>query len=410
MAAFVARMWDDAGMRVSIVTREYPPTIYGGAGVHVAQLVPRLAKLAQVDVQCMGAPREGATAHAEDFPAGANPTLRVFGADLSIVAAMPSVDVVHSHTWYANLAGHLAGIYQSVPHVVTAHSLEPLRPWKREQLGGGYELSSWAERTAYEAASAVIGVSSAMAADIARVYPDVDPAALHVVRNGIDTAEFYHDEGTDFPARIGLDIDRPSVVFVGRITRQKGLVHLLAAARQFAPGTQVVLLASSPDTPEIAAAFQAGYEALAAERGADVLWVQEMAPRAGVREVLSHATVFACPSIYEPLGIVNLEAMACQTAVVASAVGGIPEVVDDGTTGLLVAYDPDRGDDPAYAADFETRFAQAVNALVADPGRATAMGEAGRQRCIDQFSWEAIAAQTVAVYQAAIARHAAMHS
>jgi len=393
-------------MRVSIVTREYPPSIYGGAGVHVAQLVPRLARLADVDVQCMGAPREGATAHAEDFPPDANATLRVFGADLSIVASMPEVDVVHSHTWYANLAGHLAGVYQSIPHVVTAHSLEPLRPWKRDQLGGGYELSGWAERTAYEGASAVIGVSSAMAADIARVYPGVDPAVIHVVRNGIDTTEFFPDEATDFPAQLGLDLDRPSVVFVGRITAQKGLVHLLAAARSFTPGTQVVLLASSPDTPEIAARFQAGYEALAAERGADVIWVQDMAPRASVRQVLSHATVFACPSIYEPLGIVNLEAMACETAVVASAVGGIPEVVQDGTTGLLVDYDPARADDPAYVGDFEARFAARVNELVADPARAHAMGVAGRRRCLDEFSWEAIAAQTVDVYQAAQRRYA----
>ncbi|MCL2316633.1 MAG: glycogen synthase [Actinomycetia bacterium] len=390
-------------MRVSILTREYPPTIYGGAGVHVAQLVPRLADLVEVDVQCMGAPRDGATAHAEDFPPGANATLRVFGADLSMVAALPPVDVVHSHTWYANLAGHLAGVYQSIPHVVTAHSLEPLRPWKREQLGGGYELSGWAERTAYEGAAAVIGVSTAMAADIARCYPDVDPAKIHVVRNGIDTTEFYADQGTDFPAQIGMDVDRPSVVFVGRITRQKGLVHLLSAARSFSPGTQILLLASSPDTPEMAAAFQAGYEGLAAERGKDVIWVQDMAPRAGVREVLSHATVFACPSIYEPLGIVNLEAMACQTAVVASAVGGIPEVVADGKTGLLVAYDPAQEADPMYVADFEARLADTINQLIEDPDRAERMGVAGRQRCIDEFSWEAIASQTVDVYKAAVA-------
>ena len=389
-------------MRVSVVTREYPPTIYGGAGVHVAQLVPRLAELVDVDVQCMGEPRAGATAHAEDFPPGANASLRVFGADLDIVAAMPPVDIVHSHTWYANLAGHLAGIYQSIPHVVTAHSLEPLRPWKRAQLGGGYELSSWAERTAYEGAAAIIAVSTAMAADIRRVYPELDPSKIHVVRNGIDTAEFYPDDSTDFPAAIGFDVTRPSVVFVGRITRQKGLIHLLRAARQFTPGTQVVLLASSPDTPEIAAQFQQEYEALVAERGADVLWVKEMAPRKGLRQVLSHATVFTCPSIYEPLGIVNLEAMACQTAVVASAVGGIPEVVADGQTGSLVAYDPVQGDDPAYQADFEGRFAAAVNALLADPARTHRYGVAGRQRCLDEFSWDAIARQTVDVYQAAL--------
>jgi len=390
-------------VRVSIITREYPPQIYGGAGVHVAQLVPRLSRLADVDVQCMGAPRDGATAHAEDYPPGANAALRVFGADLSIVAAMPPVDVVHSHTWYANLAGHLAGIYQGVPHVVTAHSLEPLRPWKRAQLGGGYELSSWAERTSYEGAAAIIAVSSAMADDVRAVYPGVAPERVHVVHNGIDTDEFYPDAATDFPAAIGFDVTRPSVVFVGRITRQKGLVHLLRAARHFAPGTQVVLLASSPDTPEIAAAFKNDFDALTAERGDDVIWVQKMAPRAGLRQVLSHATVFACPSIYEPLGIVNLEAMACQTAVVATAVGGIPEVVDDGVTGSLVAYDPALGDDPAYQHDFEARFAASVNDLLADDARVARYGLAARQRCLDHFSWDSIARQTVDVYEAAIA-------
>ena len=395
-------------MRVSLVTREYPPAIYGGAGVHVAQLVPRLAKLVDVDVQCMGEPRDGATAHAENYPPGANASLRVFGADLSIVAAMPHVDVVHSHTWYANLAGHLAGVYQGIPHVVTAHSLEPLRPWKRAQLGGGYELSSWAERTACENASAIIGVSTAMANDIARVYPAVDPAKIHVVHNGIDPLEFFRDDATDFTSAIGFDIARPSVVFVGRITRQKGLVHLLRAARQLTPGTQIVLLASSPDTPEIAAEFKRDYDALVAERGRDVIWVKDMAPRAGLRQVLSHATVFACPSIYEPLGIVNLEAMACQTAVVASAVGGIPEVVDDGVTGTLVAYDTAEGDDPAYQHDFEARFAAAINALLANPSLAHQFGAAGRQRCINQFSWDAIARQTVDVYNDAIRRFTAV--
>lgn len=387
-------------MRVSILTREYPPAVYGGAGVHVAQLVPRLAKLVDVDVQCMGEPRDGATAHAETYPPGANTSLRVFGADLSMVAGMPERDVVHSHTWYANLAGLLGGVYQQVPHVITAHSLEPLRPWKRDQLGGGYELSSWAEKTAYESASAIIGVSTAMAADVARCYPNVDPARIHVVGNGVDTSEFYPDAGTDYLAEIGMDPDRPSVVFVGRITKQKGLVHLVRAARKFDPETQIVLLASSPDTPEIAAAFAKSYAELTSER--DVIWVQEMAPRSGVRQVLSHATVFACPSIYEPLGIVNLEAMACETAVVASRVGGIPEVVDEYTTGYLVDYDPAHADDPTYISGFESAFADKVNELIANPQRASQFGKAGRQRCIDHFSWEAIAEQTVEVYQQAI--------
>jgi len=391
-------------MRVCVVTREYPPFIYGGAGVHVAQLVPRLAELVFVDVQCLGAPRPGASAHAEDYPADANAALRVFGADLGIVADMPQVDVVHSHTWYANLAGHLAGVYQHIPHVITAHSLEPLRPWKREQLGGGYELSAWAERTAYEAASGIIAVSSAMADDILSVYPGLEPDKVHVVHNGIDTTEFFADDATDFTQSIGMDGTRPSVVFVGRITKQKGLIHLMRAARQLPADTQLVLLASSPDTPEIAAAFQREYDALTAQRGRDLIWVQQMAPRAGLRQVLSQATVFACPSIYEPLGIVNLEAMACQTAVVASAVGGIPEVVQDGITGSLVAYDPAQEDDPAYQTGFETRFAEAVNTLLADPAAARRLGTAGRQRCVDHFSWDTIAQRTVDVYQSSLDR------
>ncbi|MFZ2625765.1 MAG: glycogen synthase [Propionibacterium sp.] len=393
-------------MHVSILTREYPPSVYGGAGVHVAQLVPRLREHVDVDVQCMGSPRDGATAHAEDFPPGANAALRVLGTDLSMVAALPDeLDLVHSHTWYANMAGHLAGLFRSVPHVVTAHSLEPLRPWKREQLGGGYELSSWAEHTAYQGASGIIGVSSAMAADILRCYPDLDPEKVHVVRNGIDTEEFYPDRSRDYLDKIGLDPDRPSVCFVGRITRQKGLVHLVRAAREFDKGTQILLLASSPDTPEIAEEFSESLEALRRERGSDVIWVEEMAPREAVRQVYTHATVFACPSIYEPLGIVNLEAMACESAVVASAVGGIPEVVDEGVTGLLVDYDPRRADEPAYVADFEHRFAEKVNTLTRDSARAADFGRAGRRRCIEHFSWEAIASQTVAVYRAAQQYH-----
>jgi starch synthase len=391
-------------MRISLLTREYPPSIYGGAGVHVAQLVPQLRKLIDVDVQCMGEPREGATAHAEDFPPGANAALRVFGADLSMVAAIPEVDLVHSHTWYACLGAHLAGLYQDIPSVVTAHSLEPDRPWKAEQLGGGYRLSSWAEQTAYEGASAVIAVSEAMRPAVLNAYPALDPAKIHVVKNGIDTDEFLPTTDYDVLTDLGVDLDRPIVSFVGRITRQKGLVHLVRAAEQFDPDTQLVLLAGAPDTPEIAAEFDAAFSHLKKARGG-VTWVQEMLPRESVRQVLSHSTVFACPSIYEPLGIVNLEAMACETAVVASAVGGIPEVVVDGTTGLLVPYDPQRADDPQFIGDFETTFAEQVNALTRDPQRATTFGKAGRQRCIDEFSWARIAQQTVDVYRAAIERH-----
>lgn len=398
-------MCDDLVMRVSILTREYPPYIYGGAGVHVGQLVPKLNQLIDVDVQCMGEDRPGATAHKEDFPPGANSSLRVFGADLSMVAALPDIDLVHSHTWYANLAGHLGGLYKSVPHVVTAHSLEPLRPWKRDQLAGGYELSSWAERISYEGASAVIGVSKAMRQDILDSYPQLDPEKVHVVLNGIDTEEFYPETAHDYCDQIGMDIDRPSVAFVGRITKQKGLVHLVRAARQIADGTQIVLLASSPDTPEIAQEFSDSLDELRKVKGDDVIWVKDMAPREGVRQVISHATVFGCPSIYEPLGIVNLEAMAAETAVVASAVGGIPEVVVDGETGLLVPYDPKQADNPAYVENFESDFAQKVNQLVTDEATATKFGKAGRQRCIDEFSWMKIAEQTVEVYKKAIERY-----
>ena len=394
----------DDGLSISLLTREYPPSIYGGAGVHVAQLVPQLRKLIEVDVQCMGEPREGATAHAETYPPGANAALRVFGADLAMAAAVPQVDLVHSHTWYANLAGHLAGLFHGIPHVVSAHSLEPHRPWKAEQLGGGYQLSSWAERTAFEGADAVIAVSEGMRTGVLESYTDLDPAKVHVVKNGIDTDEFAPDSGTDIVTGLGVDLDQPSVVFVGRITRQKGLVHLVRAAEQLEAGTQLVLLAGAPDTPEIAAEFNDAFAHLQATRG-NVTWVQEMLPRAAVRQVLSHATVFACPSVYEPLGIVNLEAMACETAVVASAVGGIPEVVVDGETGYLVPYDPARADDPAFVASFESSLAERINALTADPERAAAFGRAGRQRCIDEFSWAKIAGQTVEVYREAIRVH-----
>jgi starch synthase len=390
----------DDRLSISLLTREYPPSIYGGAGVHVAQLVPQLRKLIDVDVQCMGEPREGATAHAESYPPGANAALRVFGADLSMVAAVPEVDLVHSHTWYANLAGHLAGLFHDIPHVVSAHSLEPHRPWKAEQLAGGYQLSSWAERTAFEAADAVIAVSNGMRTDTLDSYRDLDPAKVHVVRNGIDTDEFAPDRGTDVVTGLGIDLDRPTVVFVGRITRQKGLIHLVRAAEQLDPETQLVLLAGAPDTPEIAAQIGEAFAHVQASRG-NVIWIEEMLPRASVRQVLSHATVFACPSVYEPLGIVNLEAMACETAVVASDVGGIPEVVVDGQTGYLVPYDPSAADDPAAVAAFESALAERINSLTADPDRAAAFGRAGRQRCIDEFSWAKIAAETVEVYRQA---------
>src|SRR5690606_22557352 len=298
--------------------------------------------------------------------------------------------VLHSHTWYANLAGHLGGLFLDTAHVVTAHSLEPHRPWKAEQLGGGYALSSWAERTAYEGADAVIAVSDGMREGVLSSYTALDPAKVHVVRNGIDTDEFRPDPSTSALERIGVDPDQPSVVFVGRITRQKGLIQLVRAAARIDDRAQIVLLAGAPDTPEIAAEFEQAFATLQASRGG-VVWVPQMLPRDEVRQILTHATVFACPSVYEPLGIVNLEAMACETAVVASAVGGIPEVVVDGETGLLVPYDPTRADDPSFVADFEANFAERINELLADPARARRFGVAGRQRCKAEFSWASVA-------------------
>lgn len=392
-------------LRVSILTREYPPYIYGGAGVHVGQLVPQLRKFTEsVDVQCMGEPRDGATAHPEDFPPGANPAIRILGTDMAMANAIPEVDVVHSHTWYANFAGLIASKYQDIPHVVTSHSLEPHRPWKAEQLGGGYRISSWAEKTAFLDADAVISVSTGMRADVLASYTELDPAKVHVVRNGIDPNEFAPDPATDVVTGLGVDLDKPLVVFVGRITRQKGLVHLVRAAEQFDPDTQLLLLAGAPDTPEIAAEFEEAFGKLKAGRGG-VTWVQEMLPREQVAQVLTHATVFACPSVYEPLGIVNLEAMSCETAVVASRVGGIPDVVVDGETGYLVPYDPAQGQDPAYVAQFEADFADRVNAVTRDPAKAKQFGLAGRERCIAEFSWEKIAQETVAVYEEAIRIH-----
>jgi alpha-maltose-1-phosphate synthase len=383
-------------MRVAMMTREYPPEVYGGAGVHVTELVAQLRNLCQVDVHCQGAPRPDAYAYQPDTQLrGANPALSTLSTDLVMASAAAEADVVHSHTWYAGMAGHLASLLHGVPHVLTAHSLEPLRPWKAEQLGGGYRVSSWVEHTAVNAADAVIAVSSGMREDVLRVYPAVDPNRVHVVRNGIDTDVWYPAEpqpGASVLDHLGVDTSRPIVAFVGRITRQKGVAHLLAAAHGFAPDVQLVLCAGAPDTPEIAAEVSAGVAELSAARSG-VFWVKDMLPGSGIREILSAATVFVCPSIYEPLGIVNLEAMACGTAVVASDVGGIPEVVNDGLTGSLVHYDADD------AAGYEARLAQAVNAVVADPERATRYGRAGRERCIAEFSWAQIAQQTLEIYQ-----------
>ena len=373
-------------LRVALLTREYPPEVYGGAGVHVSYLARELAHLVDLTVHCQGADRSGAVAHRPwDRLDGANQALRTISTDLSMTSAVTSADLVHSHTWYANLAGHLAALLYGVPHVVTMHSLEPLRPWKAEQLGGGYALSCWCERVAAESAAAVVAVSEGMRADVLAAYPDICPDRVRVIRNGIDTSEYAPDPATDVLARYGVDPDRPSVVFVGRITRQKGLPVLLRAAQRLAPAAQLVLCAGQPDTAELAAEVTGLVAGLQAERSG-VVWLPEMLPKREVIQLLTHATVFACPSSYEPLGIVNLEAMACGTAVVASHVGGIPEVVSDGETGLLVPPD-----DPGALAG-------ALNSLLGDPDRAGAMGRLGRERAVMHFGWPAIAAQTAALY------------
>ncbi|WP_199545987.1 glycogen synthase [Streptomyces sp. N35] len=383
-------------MKVGLLSREYPPDVYGGAGVHVEFLARELRALADVRVHCWGEGREpGVTRHAA-WPelTDANDALRTFSVDLSMAAAVADRDLVHSHTWYANLAGHLAKLLYGIPHVMTSHSLEPLRPWKAEQLGGGYALSCWAERTAIETADAVIAVSHGMRTDILESYPAIDPDRVHVVHNGIDTALYRPAPSPDALLRHGIDPARPYVLFVGRITRQKGVPHLLRAARQLDPDIQLVLCAGAPDTPEIDREFRALFEELRGTRSG-VHWIPEMLPRPEVIHLLTHAAVFACPSVYEPLGIVNLEAMACATPVVASKVGGIPEVVTE-DTGLLVPYDE------KDTAGFEYALGFALNGLVRDTGLAARMGAAGRQRAVGEFGWDAVARRTAELYEAVL--------
>jgi alpha-maltose-1-phosphate synthase len=380
-------------VRAAILTREFPPDVYGGAGVHVDFLVRELRRIVEVDVHCMGEPRGGATAHAETDArlTGASSALSVLSADLSMAAAVDTADVLHAHTWYTSLAGHLGKLLHDVPLVVTAHSLEPHRPWKAEQLGGGYRVSSWAERTAYESADAVIAVSHQMRHDVLEAYPAVSPGRVHVVHNGIDTDFYRADPGTDVLERLGVDLSRPYVAFVGRITRQKGVPHLLRAGLLLDPAVQLVLLAGAADTPALAAETDRAIDELRASRDG-VFVVSHMLPRDEVRQVLSHATVFACPSVYEPLGIVNLEAMACETAVVASRVGGIPEVVEEGRTGVLVDYDP------ADPHGFERDLARALDEVALDEARAWQLGRAGRARAVAEFGWDAVARRTVGIY------------
>jgi alpha-maltose-1-phosphate synthase len=380
-------------MQVGILTREYPPEVYGGAGVHVEFLVHELRKLIDVNVLCFGAPRDEPKVYAFTSPEGlrgANAAVQTLGIDLEMAEAAAGLDLVHSHTWYANIGGVLAGMLHGIPHVISSHSLEPARPWKAEQLGGGYRVSSWAEEQAFATADAIIAVSAGAEADIRLAYPFVDPSRIHVIYNGIDTSLYQPTAGPDVLAKYGIDPSRPSAIFVGRITRQKGLRHLLAAASQFDPSVQLVLCAGAPDTPEITVETETLVAGLQATR-TGVVWIREMLPRPEVVALLTESTVFVCPSIYEPLGIVNLEAMACETAVVASAVGGIPEVVTEGT-GLLVPYDE------ADPEAFEAGIADAVNEVTGNPDRARQMGQAGRERAVQEFGWAAIAARTVDLY------------
>ncbi|HEX7538255.1 MAG TPA: glycogen synthase, partial [Dermatophilaceae bacterium] len=382
-------------MRIDILSKEYPPLVYGGAGVHVAELVRALRERGDIDarVRCFGGPRDeaGTTGYADPPQLStANPAIATLGVDLAMVDDCVGADLVHSHTWYANMAGHLASLLAGVPHVVSAHSLEPMRPWKAEQLGGGYAVSSWAERTAYEGAAAVIAVSEGMRQDVLSSYPGIDPARVHVVHNGIDSQLWQRDssaQALEVLHRHGVDPGRPSVVFVGRITRQKGLPYLLRAAAELPPEVQLVLCAGAPDTAGLMAEVEALTAGLRQTREG-VVWITEMLPRAEVVALLSAATVFACPSVYEPLGIVNLEAMACELAVVATATGGIPEVVVDGETGWLVPIEPvaDGSGVPVDPDRFVADLARALNQAVSDPQRARRFGQAGRRRAVESFS------------------------
>jgi len=397
-------------VKVALFTREYPPEVYGGAGVHVEYLSRELARRIDVEVRCFGEPRpqpEGITViAAKPWESLAGPdryrsALGVLSVDLALAAGLEGVSIAHSHTWYANMAGHLAGRTYGIPHVMTTHSLEPLRPWKAEQLGeGGYRLSSFCERTAIEGAAAVIAVSGAMREDVLRTYQDVDWGRVEVIHNGIDADEYRPVARDAALRRTGIDPDQPIVLFVGRITRQKGIVHLARAAASIDPAAQVVLLAGAPDTEEINREMTAAVKEAHEARGR-ITWVEGLMPRHDVIELMSHATVFVCPSVYEPLGIVNLEAMACGTAVVATATGGIPEVVEDGVTGRLVPIEPrdDGSGEPADPARFAADLASRINELVADPNRAGEMGAAGRRRVLERFTWSAVADRTVDLYR-----------
>ncbi|SIT76093.1 glycogen synthase [Microbacterium sp. RU33B] len=389
-------------MRVDIITKEYPPEIYGGAGVHVTELVKALRTSLDVQVRAFGADRDEDGTTSYDVPAelaASNAAVQTLGTDLEIVTDVAGADVVHSHTWYANFAGHLASLLHGIPHIVTAHSLEPLRPWKAEQLGGGYAVSSWIEKTAYEGAAAVVAVSDGMRNDILRSYPSLDPGKVRVVYNGIDTQAWRPVHDPALLAELGIDPERPSVVFVGRITRQKGLPYFLRAAEKLPADVQLILCAGAPDTPQIMEEVEGLVRDLQAKRDG-VVWIDTFLPRDQLCAVLTAATTFVCPSIYEPLGIVNLEAMACGAAVVGTATGGIPEVVVDGVTGRLVPIEQvqDGTGTPIDPEKYVDDLARVLTEVVSDPAQAAQYGEAGRRRAAEDFSWERIAEETAALY------------
>lgn len=397
-------------MRVDILTREYPPHIYGGAGVHVNELAKVLRDHLDVRVRAFDGPRDeqGVDGYTALGGGVGDASLDVLAHNLPMAKDCAGADLVHSHTWYANMGGHLAKTLHGIPHVLSAHSLEPLRPWKAEQLGGGYRVSSWIEKTAYEAADGIIAVSDGMRKDVLRCYPNVDPAKVHVVHNGIDVDAWATPQTDEeraaadaVVARYGIDPSRPAVVFVGRITRQKGLPYFLKAVERLPKDVQVVLCAGAPDTKEIAAEVSGAVAKLQEERDG-ITWIEQMLPRPELVAVLDACTTFVCPSVYEPLGIVNLEAMAVGLPVVATATGGIPEVVDDGVTGTLVPIDQvqDGTGTPTDPETYVADLAAALTDMVSDPAAAKAKGAAGRERATEHFSWEAIAGRTVDVYNA----------
>lgn len=392
-------------MRVDLLTKEYPPEIYGGAGVHVAELVKVLRRNTSVMVRAFGSQRNETDTFSYPVPGQyetANPALQTLAVDLSMVADVAGADIVHSHTWYANFAGETASLLHGIPHIITAHSLEPLRPWKAEQLSGGYRLSSAIEKSAYQSASKIIAVSHGMRSDILRCYPELDPEKVVVIHNGIDLEQFKYSPNEETLARLGINPSKRSVLFVGRITRQKGLRYLLQAAKELPEDVQLVLAAGSPDTPEILSEITELISELSKIR-AGVIWINQQLTRAELVTVLSSATVFACPSIYEPLGIVNLEAMACRAPVVATATGGIPEVVSHGETGLLVEIEQvtDGSGTPLNEKQFVADFADALNELLAKPDL-EGYRMAGRSRVEQLFSWDKIAQETLSVYQSAL--------